>query len=80
MTLEQLNNTALNTVRNLLDSVYETTGYRTSAEVSCEYLGELNASTRVITRKQQKKGTVPVSLQNRIRGLVRGYLQITSKR
>ena len=59
MTLAQLNTTALNTVRNLLDSVYETTGYRTSAEMPCEYLGELNASTRVIIRKQRKKDTVP---------------------
>ncbi len=59
MTFEQLNAAASNSVQNLLDSVFEVTGFRTSAQVSCEYIGEVNALTGFITRKQRKKEMVP---------------------
>ena len=63
MTLEQLNTVAASSAQHLLDSVFETTGFHTSAQVSCEYLGEVHAITRFITRKQRKRDTVPRKAQ-----------------
>ena len=42
----------------MLDSARESTGFRARARVSCEYLGEWDRRTGVITRKQRKQ-TVP---------------------
>ncbi len=63
MALEQLNAIACSSARSVLDSVFETTGFRTSAEVSCEYLGEVNLITALIIRKQRKRDTVPQRAQ-----------------
>ena len=59
MSLEQLNAIACSSARSVLDSVFESTGFRTSVEVSCEYLGEVNLITGLISRKRRKKDTVP---------------------
>ncbi len=63
MALEQLNAIACSSARSVLDSVFETTGFRTSAEVSCEYLGEVNLITALISRKRRKRDTVPQRAQ-----------------
>ena len=59
MALEQLNAIACSSALGLLDSVFEITGFRTSAHVSCEYLGEVNLITGLISRKQRKRDTAP---------------------
>ena len=46
---------ARRSIQALLASLYDTTGHRPHLDASCEFLGELDASTGLIVRRAQKR-------------------------
>ena len=51
---ERMEAIACQSVEGLLARTFDTTGHRPNVEPSCEYLGEVNASTGLIVKHTRK--------------------------